>query len=285
MYGIRAGLRNRIHDAARGPAILRRVARRDHLELLNRRLRHRDNAARTLAAANAAKERLIVVRAIQHDVGVDAPLPRERDLAARLAIHLRGGRQKRKVLKTPSVDRQVGERRGIHRRRQSRGFEINQRLTDIHRSGHRLHGNRHIHGRRGAHRQHQARHLGRRKSRGFHRQLIGARIEEDGAVKAALIRLQLAQQTCARIANLYIGADDDRLIGVNYGAGDLRLIPVGLRPHRGHSAQAKRQHTESVGHKFTPEVLIRVDPTETASRGGRYLYSTMPKSIQGVSIR
>ena len=117
MYGVGAGLGNRIHDAAGGAAIFGGVARCDHLKLLNGGLGNGDDAPRTLAAADATEERLVVVRAIQHDVRVNAALTGKGDLSAGLRIYLRGGRQQREILKPAAVYRQVGQRGRVHRRR------------------------------------------------------------------------------------------------------------------------------------------------------------------------
>jgi hypothetical protein len=55
-------------------------------------------------------------RAVHADVRVDPALPRNRNLAARVARHLRGGGERDEVLEAAAVDRQVGDGRLVHER-------------------------------------------------------------------------------------------------------------------------------------------------------------------------
>ena len=107
MFGAR--LRDRVDEAAGGTAELGRVAGRDDLEFLDRLLRDRERRVRPLAAADAAEERLVVVGAVDADVGVDAALAGEGELAA-AGIHLHRRRERDEVLEAAAVDRQVSDR-------------------------------------------------------------------------------------------------------------------------------------------------------------------------------
>ena len=69
-------------------------------------MRHGKGEVRALAAANASEERLVVVGAIDHHVGIDAALSREAELLAG-ALHLHRGREDGEILKAPAVDGQV----------------------------------------------------------------------------------------------------------------------------------------------------------------------------------
>src|SRR5262249_1141350 len=91
--GVRARLGDRVDETARRAAELRGVARGDDLKFLNGFLRHRERVVRALAAADAAEERLVVVRAVDAHVRVDAALAGERQLTA-LRIDLHGRRQR-----------------------------------------------------------------------------------------------------------------------------------------------------------------------------------------------
>ena len=80
------------------------------LEFLDRFLRDGEGVVRALAAADAAEERLVVVGPVDADVGVDAALAGERELAA-LRVDLHRRREGDEVLEPPAVDGQVLDRR------------------------------------------------------------------------------------------------------------------------------------------------------------------------------
>src|SRR6202011_3700015 len=92
-----------------GTAVLNRWSLAHRLELLNRRLRNRERVVRAVAAADSAEEWLIIIRAIQHDVGVDSALAGETQLSQCFGQRLDRGRQGREILKSAPVNRQISD--------------------------------------------------------------------------------------------------------------------------------------------------------------------------------
>src|SRR4029453_2825698 len=104
-----SGLRDGVDQAARRSAELRGVAGGHDLKLLHRLLRNGEGVVRALAAADAAEERLVVVRPVNADVRIDTALAGERELAA-LRIDLDRRRQGDEILKAPAIDREIRNR-------------------------------------------------------------------------------------------------------------------------------------------------------------------------------
>ena len=109
MVTVGARFGHRRNYAARRTSKLRRVAGGDNLELFDRFLWDGEGRVRAFAAADTTEEWLVVIHTVNIDVGVDAALARERNLAA-LRINLRGRRQCHEILEASSVDRQVVDR-------------------------------------------------------------------------------------------------------------------------------------------------------------------------------
>ena len=89
------GFGDGVDDLPGRPAELGRVAGLDDPKLPDCLLGNRERELRTLAPADAAEERLVVVGAVDADVAVDAALSGQRNLPA-LGLDLRGWRQERR---------------------------------------------------------------------------------------------------------------------------------------------------------------------------------------------
>src|SRR5262245_51720021 len=96
-----------VDQAASRSAELRRVTRRHHLKFLNRFLWNGVSVIGALAAANPAEKGLVIVSAVNLNVGVDAALARERDLTARGVVRDCGRCELDKVLETTAIDGQI----------------------------------------------------------------------------------------------------------------------------------------------------------------------------------
>src|SRR5262245_8808518 len=105
-----------VDDAAGRASELWRVTGGHDLELADRLLWNGRSEVRALAAADTAKERLVVVSAVHVDVGVNAALAGQRDLAT-LRVDLRGRRQCDEILEAAAINREV-----------LNGIQVNQRV-------------------------------------------------------------------------------------------------------------------------------------------------------------
>src|SRR5262249_39222806 len=102
---IGAGFCDHIDHAAGRPTEFCRETVALNLKLLNGLLAHGEGEARPLAASDAAEERLVIIRAVDVDVVVDAALAGDRKAVARRPNRSRR-RKKNEVWEPATVDRQ-----------------------------------------------------------------------------------------------------------------------------------------------------------------------------------
>src|SRR5437016_4164479 len=135
---IGAGLGYGIDDPAGRASELGVIARSYDLELLNRTLRNCEGLIRAFAPAQTTKKRIVVIRAVDLHITIDAALSCQRNLSTD-RINLGGRRRQYKILEAPSIDRQLADRGvvDVRRRLNLRGLDIGARANEDG-SGHTL---------------------------------------------------------------------------------------------------------------------------------------------------
>ena len=127
MKSVAARSRDGVQNSASGSAVLGGITGDHTLKFLNGALWHGEGEDRPLASADSAEERLIVIGAVHHHVGIDTALPREAELTACIAGGLHGWSHRGEILEPASVDREIANGFLSHHLAGSRVGDLQQR--------------------------------------------------------------------------------------------------------------------------------------------------------------